>query len=76
VKPRRRLFAFWRDGLVVSYLCGECGEVKRSTYTNEFEANLMADWHSHEKGGCGGDCKRCTKEARDRLYPLPPKGDS
>lgn len=71
IKPKRRLDAMARVGLVVFYRCLECGTLSRTTYSNEFEAKKMSRWHSKDMGGCSGTCRRCTKAARDRIHPLP-----
>lgn len=71
IKPKRRMDVISRYGLEVTYQCRTCNSLSITAYDNEFAARQMASWHSAEKGGCSGTCKVCTKEARDRLYPLP-----
>lgn len=58
------------DGTAVSYRC-RCGQVERKTYQSEREAAFYFRWH---KDGCSGNCQRCLKAKRNRLYPLTPGG--
>jgi len=72
VKPRRRFYAISREGTVVIYGCQTCGWKDRQDHGSEAAAKLYRRYHSAANSGCSGDCKPCTKKARDKLYPLPP----
>ena len=73
IKPKRQMFSVRIEGdLSISYRCAECGkELMARAIHYKQAAQMMLNWHSEEKGGCLGNCPRCTKQARDRLYPLP-----
>lgn len=71
IKPRRRLRVVAREGPTLTYKCLTCGHTKKRTSPSEFEAKLLERWHGTDGSDCSGDCKVCTKAARDKLYPLP-----
>ncbi len=39
-----------------------CGHTTVKTMVNDFTARLMGRWHSMEKGGSTGQCRRCCKK--------------